>query len=113
MGGRRAGGHLLTLEIDDAKIKLAQENFRAAGVESVITIVHGDALKEIPKLQGPFEFVFIDAWKDDYVKYLDMVLPMVPPGGIIMAHNTTNLRSSLLDFIERVKTDPQLKTTFV
>ena len=113
MGVRRTGGHLLTLEIDDAKIKLAQENFRVAGVESVITLKHGDALKEIPKLQGPFEFVFIDAWKGDYIKYLDMVLPMVPPGGVIMAHNVTNLRSSLLDFIERVKTDPQLKTTFV
>lgn len=112
MGVRQTGGNLLTLEIDDAKVKLAQENFRVAGVEQLITLKHGDALKEIPKLQGPFEFVFIDAWKSDYIKYLDMVLPMVPPGGVIVAHNVTNLRSELLDFIEKVKTNPQLKTTF-
>jgi predicted O-methyltransferase YrrM len=113
MGVRHTGGHLITLEIDDAKVRLAQENFRVAGVDSQITLVHGDALGEIPKLQGPFEFVFIDAWKADYIKYLDLVLPMVPRGGVIVAHNTTNLRSALLDFIARVKADPQLKTTFV
>lgn len=113
LGCSKTGGHLTTLEIDDNKVKLAQENFRVGGVESLITLVHGDALLEIPKLQGPFEFVFIDAWKGDYVKYLDMVLPLVPPGGIIMAHNTRNLRSELLQFIERVQTDPQLKTELV
>jgi len=113
LGCHKTGGHLTTLEIEDAKVKLARENFQSAGVDSLITLVHGDALKEIPKLQGPFEFVFIDAWKGDYVKYLDMVLPMVPPGGIIMAHNTRNLKSELLAFIERVQNDPQLKTELV
>ena len=113
LGCRQTGGHLTTLEIDARKVQLATENFRAAGVDSLVTLLHGDALQEIPKLKGPFEFVFIDAGKADYVKYLDMVLPMVPPGGIIMAHNTRNLRSELLDFIERVQADPQLKTVLV
>lgn len=113
LGVRQTGGHVTAIEIDDAKVALATENFRAAGVVPQITLIHGDALKEVPKLHGPFELVFIDAWKPDYVRYLDMVLPMVPPGGIIVAHNTTNLRSDLLDFIERVNTDPRLKTSFV
>ena len=113
LGARKTGGHVTTLEIDGAKVRLAAESFRAAGVEGLITQVHGDALKEIPKLQGPFEFVFIDAWKNDYVKYLDLVLPMVPPGGIIMAHNTKNLRSQLEDFIQKVTHHPQLDTVLV
>lgn len=112
MGVRQTGGHLTTLEIDDRKVTLATENFRVAGVDPLIRIVHGDALKEIPKLEGPFEFVFIDAGKGDYVTYLDMVLPKMPAGGVIVAHNVADLRSQLLDFIERVKTDPRLKTTF-
>jgi caffeoyl-CoA O-methyltransferase len=112
LGLRTTGGHLTTLEISDFRARLATENFRAAGVDSLITLVHGNALQEIPRLQGPFEFVFIDAWKSDYIKYLDMVLPLVPPGGVIVAHNTTDLRSQMLDFIDRIKTDPQLKTTF-
>jgi predicted O-methyltransferase YrrM len=113
MGVRQTGGHLTTLEIDPVKVKLATENFRAAGVDSLITLLPGDARQTIPTLKGPYEFVFIDAWKQDYIKYLEMVLPMVPPGGVIMAHNTTDLRSQMLDFIDRIKTDPQLKTTFV
>lgn len=113
LGARKTGGHVTTVEIDDAKVKLAAENFRVAGVDGLITQVHGDALKEVPKLHGPFEFVFIDAWKNDYVKYLDIVLPMVPPGGIIMAHNTKNLRSQLEDFIQKVTHHPLLDTVLV
>lgn len=113
LGVRQTGGHLTTLEINPVKVKLATENFRAAGVDSLVTLMPGDARQTIPTLKGPYEFVFIDAWKQDYIKYLEMVLPMVPPGGVIMAHNTTDLRSQMLDFIDRIKTDPQLKTTFV
>jgi predicted O-methyltransferase YrrM len=113
MGARRTGGHVTTLEIDDTRAQLARENFRVAGVEPQVTLVHGDALKEIPKLEGPFEVVFIDAWKADYVKYLEMTLPMVPPGGVILAHNTRNLRDALTEFIEKVRTHPQLETRFV
>lgn len=113
MGARRTGGHVTTIEIDDTRARLARENFRVAGVEPMITLVHGDALQEIPKLEGPYEVVFIDAWKADYVKYLEMTLPMVPPGGAILAHNTRNLRDALTEFIETVKTHPQLETRFV
>ena len=111
MGLRTEGGHLLTLEIDEGRAKLAQANFRAAGLDSVITLKLGDALKEVPKLRGPYDFVFIDAWKQDYVKYLEMVIPIVSPGGIIVAHNVTDLREELTDFIRAVQTNPQLKTT--
>jgi predicted O-methyltransferase YrrM len=111
LGLCQAGGQLITMEIDQGRAKLASENFRAAGVDSLITLTLGDARKEVPKLQGPFEFVFIDAWKQDYVNYLKMVLPMVPPGGVIVAHNVTNLREELLDYIHEVQTNPQLKTT--
>lgn len=112
LGLRKTGGHLLTLEIDEGRAKLAQENFRAAGVESLVTLKLGDARQEIPRLQGPFAFVFIDAWKQDYVRYLEMVLPLVPPGGVIVAHNVCDLRAELEDFIRAVQTNPQLKTTF-
>ncbi len=57
---------------------MAQEDFKAAGVDSWVTLKRGDALQEIPRLKGPFEFVFIDADKSDYARYLRMVEPMVP-----------------------------------
>jgi caffeoyl-CoA O-methyltransferase len=106
------GGHLLTLEINEERAKLAQENFHAAAVEAYVTIDHADALEEIPKLSGPYDFVFIDAWKDDYVKYLDLVIPRLSTGGMIVAHNVKDMAEELHAFIERVKTDRELKTTF-
>jgi predicted O-methyltransferase YrrM len=111
MGLRQQRGHLLTLEIEEGRAKLAQTNFRAAGLASVITLKLGDALEEVPKLRGPYDFVFIDAGKQDYVKYLDMVIPIVIPGGVIVAHNVTDLREELTDFIRAVQTNPQLETT--
>jgi len=110
LGLRRAGGRLLTLEIDPGRARLATENFRAAGVNSLITLKLGDAVKEVPKLQGPFDLVFIDASKHDYLRYLNMLLPMVRPGGVIVAHNVTDLRDALLDYLNAVQTNPQLKT---
>ena len=111
MGLRKEGGRLLTLEIDEGRAKLAQGNFRAAGLDSVITLKLGDALEEVPKLRGPYDFVFIDAGKQDYVRYLDMVIPIVRSGGVIVAHNVTDLKEELTDFIRAVQTNPQLKTT--
>ena len=113
LGLRKTGGHLTTLEIDEGRAKLAEENFRAAGVEPLVTLERGDALELIPKLSGPFDFVFIDAGKEDYVRYLELVLPKVPPGGVIVAHNITDLKALLGDFIQAVKTSPELETIFV
>lgn len=112
-GMRATGGHLLTLEINPERAELAQENFHAAAVEPYITLERVDALQEIPKLKGPYDFVFIDAWKSDYVRYLELVLPLVPPGGVIVAHNVKDLAAELQDFIQKVKAERVLKTTFV
>jgi len=113
LGLRETGGHLTTLEIDEGRARLAEENFQAAGVASLVTLRRGDALELVPKLHAPFEFVFIDAWKQDYVRYLEMVLPLVPAGGLIVAHNVTDLRDQLQDFIHAVQSNPQLDTRIV
>src|SRR5215510_12763285 len=63
LGLRETGGHLTTIEYDDARAKSAGENIRRAGLADVVTVVSGDAFKEIPKLSGEFDFVFLDAWK--------------------------------------------------
>ncbi len=113
MALKKTRGKLITLEIDPGRGGLARENFAKTGMDNTIDLRLTDALKEIPKLHGPFDLVFIDAWKPDYVKYLEMTLPLVRSGGVIVAHNTRDAVYFLKGFIERVKTDPQLKTEFV
>jgi predicted O-methyltransferase YrrM len=110
---RETGGKLLTLDVDEGRRSLALKNFRATGLDDLIESRLGDALKILPTLDGPFELVFIDAWKPDYKKYLDLVLPKVSPGGVITAHNIDSHPEETADFLEAIQHHPQLKTELV
>ncbi len=107
------GGKIITLEIEEARHKEALENFKKAGMDKLIDARLGDALKEIPKLEGPFDLVFIDAWKPDYIKYYDMVMPKLRPGGLILAHNVIGSAGPMKDFLDAIKKDKRLVTTIV
>ncbi|MBI4891879.1 MAG: class I SAM-dependent methyltransferase [Acidobacteria bacterium] len=106
---RATGGHLTTFEYDAGRARTARDNFTRAGVDSLITIVEGDAHEKIKSLKGPIDIVFIDADKEGYLDYLKQLLPLVKPGGLILAHNITS-RSSIADYVEAVTTNPQLET---
>lgn len=105
------GGELITIEIESQRAREAQENFRHAGLEDVIESRVNDALREIPTLEGKFDFVFIDAWKPDYRKYLELILPKMSPGGVITAHNVTSQGSVMQEFLEEIESNPRLQTT--
>ena len=76
-------------------------------------VIHGDAFKEIPKLPGTFDFVFLDAWKPDYKKFFDMVYPRLNPGGLFTAHNVVNKKSEMEPFLATVQQHSGLFTTIV
>jgi len=113
LGLLETGGRLLTLEIDESRHARAVQNFKATGLDSIVEARLADALKEIPQLEGPFDMVFIDAWKPDYASYLKMTLPMVRSGGVIIAHNVRNQGREMPEFLEAIQNDPALKTEFV
>ncbi len=113
LGLRQTGGRLTTIEYDAARAKEAQENVRRAGLSDVVTVVAGDAFKEIPKLQGNFDLVFLDAWKPDYKKFFDIVFPRVNPGGLFLAHNVINKKNEMGDFRKAIHALPNGFTTTV
>lgn len=113
LGLRETGGRLVTIEYDAVRAKEAAANVRAAGLTDVVQVISGDAFKEIPKLQGGFDLVFLDAWKPDYKKFFDMVFPRLAPGGLFLAHNVINKKSEMADFLHTVQTSPQVFTTIV
>ncbi len=92
---------------------LARENFKRAGVSHIVTLVEGDAHKTVKKLKGPIDILFLDADKAGYIDYLNKLLPLVRPGGLILAHNTTNVRRGMEDYIKAVTTNPKLETKFI
>jgi predicted O-methyltransferase YrrM len=113
LGLRATGGKLLTLDIDEGRRSLALKNFKATGMDDIIESRLGDALKILPTLKGPFDLIFIDAWKPDYKKYLDLTLPLVRSGGVIAAHNVVSHADEMQDFLAEIKTSLQLKTEIV
>jgi len=113
LGLRETGGHLTSIEFDPARAKVAAANVRNAGVADIVTVVAGDAFAEVPKLAGPFDLVFVDAWKRDYKRFLDLLLPRLSPRGLFLAHNVVNKESEMRDFLAAIKNDPRLLTTIV
>ena len=113
LGLRQTGGHLTTIEFDPARAKTAAENIRRAGLGDVVTVVAGDAFKEIPKLSGEFDFVFLDAWKRDYKRFFEMVFPRLRTRGLFLAHNVVNKQSEMPDFLGAIQNNPAVMTTIV
>jgi predicted O-methyltransferase YrrM len=110
---RDTGGHLTTIEYDPARARMAADNVRRAGLSDIITVVPGDAFVEIPRLTGSFDFVFLDAWKRDYKRFLDLVQPKLTVRGLFLAHNVVNKASEMGDFLKAIQTDPRLLTSIV
>jgi predicted O-methyltransferase YrrM len=113
LGLRDTGGRLLTLEYDKARAAEAVHNIKKAGLSDIVQVVTGDALKEIPKQAGPFDFAFVDAWKRDYQKYFDLVFPKLTRGALFLAHNVVNKRDEMGDFLTTIQRHPDLLTTIV
>jgi predicted O-methyltransferase YrrM len=110
---RQTGGHLTSIEYDASRARLAADHVRAAGLADIVTVVPGDAFAEIPKLHGTFDFVFLDAWKRDYKRFLDLMLPRLTARGLFLAHNVVNKQSEMQDFLEAIRADSRLVTSIV
>jgi predicted O-methyltransferase YrrM len=105
-------GNLTTFEIDPRRASLARENFKRAGVDQIVTLIEGDAHNEVIKLKEPIDILFIDADKTGYIDYLNKLLPLVRPGGLILAHNM-NFPPPDPEYIKAITTNPNLETIFL
>jgi caffeoyl-CoA O-methyltransferase len=110
---RETGGRLVTIEYDPERAAEAIENVRRAGLDDVVEVIAGDGFVEIPKLEGEFDFVFLDAWKKDYQAFFDLTFPRLRRGGIFAAHNVLNKGDEMPDFLSTIETHPALWTTIV
>jgi predicted O-methyltransferase YrrM len=113
MGLRETGGKLVTIEYDPVRAKELAENIRRAGLTDVVQVMAGDAFQQIPKVTGTFDFVFLDAWKKDYKRFLDLVFPRLDKGALFLAHNVVNKKSEMGDFLDAIQKNPSLWTTIV
>jgi len=109
---RRTSGKLTTFEIDAGRAATAREQFRSAGVEDIVTLIEGDGHAGVRKLKGPIDMVFIDADKDGYPDYFRALLPLVRPGGLIVAHNM-RFPAPSPEYVKLITMNPALESVFV
>jgi predicted O-methyltransferase YrrM len=109
MALQKTGGKLVTFEIDAGRAATARANFKRAGMADIITLVEGDAHDKVKALKDPIDILFLDADKDGYVDYLNRLMPLIRPGGLIIGHNI-NPRMADPKFMKAITTDPNLET---
>jgi caffeoyl-CoA O-methyltransferase len=108
----KTGGKLITIEIDEDRYKQALANFKEAGLSEFIDARLADAHELVKKLEGPFDFVFVDADKDWSKNYFTALSPKLEVGGCFTAHNARNTgMNGINEFIDYVKGLPNFKTT--
>jgi predicted O-methyltransferase YrrM len=100
----QADGKLVTIEIDRSVADIARKNIADAGLSGKINVIVGDALEVIPKLDLKFDLLFLDAAKDEYLKYLKLAEDKaLKKGAIIVADNVEVSKNEMQDYLEYVR----------
>ncbi|MFC1730738.1 O-methyltransferase [candidate division KSB1 bacterium] len=115
----KTGGRLITVEIDERRYRQALANFEEAGLSEYIDARLADAHELVTKLEGPFDFVFIDADKDWYTNYAKALVPKLEAGGCLTAHNVSEGRGRGRrtgrgqggEYLEYMRSLPDMETT--
>jgi caffeoyl-CoA O-methyltransferase len=102
-GGLGPGGRLTCIEANAYLAKFVESNVKAAGLAKRVRVVAGDALRVLPLLRGPVDFLLLDAKKDDYLDYLRGVEPRLVAGALVVADNTGVFRRAVKPYLDHVR----------
>jgi len=106
------GTKLVTFELLPEKADLAKKTFKKAKVEGLVELVHGDARGHVGGY-AEVAFCFLDAEKEMYQEFYDLVVPNLVPGGMLVADNAVSHRDALEDVINRAEVDDRVDSVVV
>jgi predicted O-methyltransferase YrrM len=109
---RTHGGHVTSLEANPRKLEASARNIADAGLEEWIEVIPGDALESLERLDGPWDVVFLDAWKDVYEELFQLVRGRLEPGAVVVADNVVS-HTSLGAYAAARQADPGLVSVTV
>jgi predicted O-methyltransferase YrrM len=104
------GGRLTCVEENAFLASVVESNVEAAGLARRVKVVAGDALRVLPLLRGPVDFLLIDARKEDYLDYLRAVEPRLVKGALLVADNTGMFRRDVKPYLDHVRTDARYQS---
>lgn len=110
-GVKQTGGKVYTMELFEPKIKMAKENFEKAGVAEHVCQIQGEISEELDKWNQPVDFLFMDADKPNYLKYIKQVMLYLKPGAVIVADNAVDFAEYMQDFLEFIKQSKEFEGT--
>lgn len=125
-----ANGHITTIEKYEKRIPAALENFRRAGKEEQITLLEGDALEVMKGLEGPYDLIFMDAAKGQYIHYMPEAIRLLTEGGVLVSDNVLQdgdiiesrfaverrnrtIHSRMREYLYALKHDTRLTTSII
>jgi predicted O-methyltransferase YrrM len=109
---RLNGGRVTSLEVDPVKLEASARNIAEAGLGDVIEVVAGDAFEALERLPGPYDLVFLDAWKDDYEALFQLARARVEASSVIVADNVIS-HAALRAYSAARQADPTLASVTV
>ena len=124
------GGHITTIENYDKRIPIARANFKRAGKEEQIDLIEGDALEVMHGLEGPYDLIFVDAAKEQYIHYLPEVMRLLGTDGVLVSDNVLQegdiiesrfaverrnrtIHSRMREYLYELKHHDQLQTSII
>ena len=124
------GCHITTIEKYEKRIPIARENFKKAGKEDKITLLEGDAVEILQRLEGSYDFIFMDAAKGQYIHFLPEIMRLLSKGGILISDNVLQdgeiiesrfavtrrnrtIHSRMREYLYTLKNHPQLVTSIL
>jgi predicted O-methyltransferase YrrM len=108
----RKGQKLTCIEVRSDMAEIARANFARAGVSDRAEVVVGDALEVLPTLSGSFDMVFLDAVKDDYLKYLKSVERLLHKGSVVVADNVKLHGARMKPYLDYVRSSGAYSSTY-
>jgi caffeoyl-CoA O-methyltransferase len=109
---REVGRKMTSFELLEDKVQLARETINSSGVSDVVELVHGDAVKHLPKCEN-VAFCFLDGEKEIYERCYDLVVPRMVTGGILIADNAISHQAALQLMIDRAMQDDRVDALVV
>lgn len=106
----RYGGKITTIEFFEERFQLAKKNIAEEGLSETIEVLQGDAVEIMRDFSPSFDFIFLDANKEEYPLYFTQAMRLISHNGIIVADNTVSHAKKLIEFFQAVALEPRATT---